>query len=431
MTSNYIKQPSTELSTPVDLAGPAGDAVRMTVRSLTFRPTDERHRVTTIELFFDLVFVFAFTQVTQLMADDPTARGAVRGLVLLALLWWAWCSYAWLGNQAKADEGVVRLTVIVAMAAMFVVALAIPEAFEDGEGGLYAPFVLAACYGVVRLAHLACYLVAAGDDAGLRRQLLVTLVPVSGAVALLVVGGLVGPPWQTLFWALALVVDYTGIWVTGTSGWRLPSAGHFAERHGLIVIVALGESLVALGVGVAQRPISTVIIVASVLGVAVTVSLWWLYFDVVAPVAERVLHGSGPEERTRLARDSYTYLHFPIVLSIIFIALGMKKVLEYVSDTEHHEVSDPLTGVPLLALFLGVAAYLLGHVGFRRRNIGTWNPHRTVAALVLVVAIPVAWQLPALASLALVAGVLVSLVVYESVRFAEARDRVRHDESHS
>lgn len=399
----------------------------MAVRTLRFTPNDETHRVTPLELFFDLVFVFAFTQVTQLMADDPTARGALRGLVLLALLWWAWCSYAWLGNQAKADEGVVRITVIVAMAAMFVVALTIPESFDDGEGGLYAPFVLAACYGVVRLAHLACYLVAAGDDAGLRRQLLTTLWPVSAAIVLLVVGGLLGPSWQTLFWALALVVDYGGIWVTGTSGWRLPSAGHFAERHGLIVIVALGESLVAIGVGIAQRPISAVVVLAAVLGVAVTVSLWWLYFDVVATVAERVLHGTNADQRSRLARDSYTYLHFPIVVSVIFIALGMKKVLEYVSDTDEHSVSDPVTGVPLLALFLGVAVYLIGHVGFRRRNVGTWNPHRTVAAALLVVAVPLGWNLPAVASLALVAAILVGLVVYESVRFAEARDRVRHD----
>jgi len=403
----------------------------MAVRALPFLPTDERHRVTTLELFFDLVFVFAFTQVTALMAGDPTARGVVRGLVLLALLWWAWCCYAWLGNQAKADEGIVRLTFIAAMAAMFVVALTIPEAFEDGEGGLFAPVVLAVCYGIVRLAHVACYLVAAGDDAGLRRQLLLMLVSVGGAVVLLVVGGLVGPPWQTLLWAVALAVDYGGIWIAGTAGWRLPSAGHFAERHGLIVIVALGESLVAIGVGVAERPITAAIVVAAALGVAVTVSLWWLYFDVVAPVAERVLHGAGPDRRSRLARDSYTYLHFPIVLSVIFIALGMKKVLEYVSDTEHHTLADPLKGVPLLALFLGVAAYLIGHVGFRRRNTGTWNPHRTVAAVVLVAAVPVAWNLPALASLGIVAAVLVGLVLYESVRFAEARDRVRHETSHA
>jgi low temperature requirement protein LtrA len=391
-----------------------------------FRPTGAGHRVTTLELFFDLVFVFAFTQVTAMMAADPTPVGAVRGLVVLALLWWAWCSYAWLGNQAHADEGIVRLTIVVAMGAMFVVALAIPESFADLEGGLFAPFVLAACYAVVRLAHIACYLVAAGDDAALRRQLALTAVPVSLAVGLLVAGGAAGPPYQTLLWALALVVDYLGIWVTGTSGWRLPAPGHFAERHGLILIVALGESLVALGVGVSSKPISWPVIAAAACGVSLAVSLWWLYFDVVARVAEHVLATTEGDARTRLARDSYTYLHFPIVISIIFVALGLKKVLEYVADTGHHDLTDALTGTPLVALYVGTSVHLLGHVAFRHRNVGTWNVHRTVAALLLVALLPVAWRLPALASLALVAAVLASLVLYEMVRFAPDRDRVRH-----
>jgi len=400
----------------------------VTTRSVSarVRSTDESHRVTTLELFFDLVFVFAFTQVTQLMADDPTPLGALRGLVLLALLWWAWCSYAWLGNQAHADEGVVRLTMIAAMAAMFVVALSIPESFADLPGGLFAPFVLAACYAVVRLAHLACYLVAAREDPGLRRQLLLTAVPVAAASALLVVGGALGPPYQTGLWALALLVDYAGIWLVGTSGWRVNSPVHFAERHGLIVIVALGESLVAIGVGVAGQPVSAAIIAASFLGMVVAVSLWWLYFDVVAHVAERVLVAAQGQDRSRLARDSYTYLHFPIVASIIFVALGMKKVLEYVSDTEAHDLADALTGVPLIALYGGVAVYLLGHGGFRRRNIGTWNPHRTLAAVGLLLLLPLAWQLPALAALAIVTGMLATLVAYEARRFGPARAQVRH-----
>ncbi|MEJ7708022.1 MAG: low temperature requirement protein A [Nocardioidaceae bacterium] len=385
--------------------------------------------MTTLELLFDLVFVFAFTQVTQLMADDPTATGALRGLVLLALLWWAWCSYAWLGNQAHADEGLVRLTVIVAMVAMFVVALAIPESFADLPGGLFAPFVLAACYAVVRLAHLACYLVAAKDDPELQHQLLLTAVPVAGACAMLVVGGALGPPYQAGLWALALLVDYAGIWLAGTSGWRVNSPVHFAERHGLIVIVALGESLVAIGVGVTERPISVAVITASILGVAVAVSLWWLYFDVVAHVAEGVLSATQGPARSKLARDSYTYLHFPIVISIIFLALGLKKVLEYVSDAEHHELTDALTGVPLIALYGGVAVHLLGHVAFRRRNVGSWNPHRSFVATLLILLLPVAWRLPALASLALVASLLVALVGYEVLRFGQARDQVRHSQS--
>jgi low temperature requirement protein LtrA len=345
---------------------------------------------------------------------------------MLALLWWAWCSYAWLGNQAHADEGVVRLTVIVAMGAMFVVALAIPESFDDRGGGLFAPFVLAACYAVVRLAHLVCYYLAAGDDAGLRRQLVITAIPVVPAVGLLVVGGALGPPAQTILWALALLVDYSGIYLAGTSGWRVHSAGHFAERHELIVIVALGESLVAIGVGVSGQALTGAVILAAVIGVAIAVALWWLYFDVVAHVAERTLAAARGEERTRLARDSYTYLHFPIVVSIIFIALGMKKVLEYVADTHHHDLGDALTGTPLVALYGGVAVYLLAHVAFRRRNVGSWNPHRTIAAAILLLLLPIAWRVPAIAALGGVAAVLVLLVVYELVRFGAAREEVRH-----
>ncbi len=390
------------------------------------RPTDETHSVTTLELLFDLVFVFAFTQVTALMAHDPTPTGALRGLVLLALLWWSWCSYAWLGNQADAEEGIVRATVILALSAMFIVALTIPESFHDLPGGLFAPFVFAACYAFVRVAHLACYYIAAGEDSGLRRQLIVTAIPVAGAAALLVLGGALGPPYQTGLWALALLVDYSGIWLTGTSGWRLPSPGHFAERHGLIFIVALGESLVAIGVGVTDEPVSMAVIIASLLGIVVSVSLWWLYFDVVAPVAEGVLSSTQGDERSVLARDSYTYLHFPIVISIIYIALGLKKTLSYVSDTAHHDLSDALTGTPLVALYAGVAVHLLGHVAFRRRNVGTWNPHRTIAAVLLLVLLPVAWHLPALASLALVALVLAALVAYEVRQFGEAREQVRH-----
>ncbi len=292
-------------------------------RSALVRATDATHRVTTLELLFDLVFVFAFTQVTQLMGDDPTARGALRGLVLLALLWWAWCSYAWLGNQAHADEGVVRATVVTAMGAMLVVALVIPESFHDRRAGF------------------------------MRRWC-----------------SLPGAPHQTALWALALLVDYTGIWLAGTSGWRVPSPAHFAERYGLIFIVAVGESLVALGVGVNGQPVSLAVLVAAALGMVVAVSLWWLYFDVVASVAEGVLSKAQGEERSRLARDSYTYLHFPIVISVIYIALGLKKVLEYVSDTAGHHLSEALTRAPLVALYAGVAVHLLGHVAFRRATSG-------------------------------------------------------------
>jgi low temperature requirement protein LtrA len=401
------------------------DAVEI-ARALVVRPTDGSHRVTTLELFFDLVFVFALTQVTALMAEDPTVRGLGRGLVLLALLWFGWSSYAWLGNQAKADEGLLRAARLAAMGALFVVALAIPESYEDEPGGLYGPFVLAACYATVRIAHLVVYLVAAGDDHGLRRQLLVQTGPTSVALLLLVAGGAAGPPWQSVLWALALVVDYIGVFAGGTQGWRVNSAAHFAERHGLIIIVALGESVVAVGAGIADKPVTAAVVLAALLGLGVSVALWWVYFDVVALVAERVLSRLEGEPRSRLARDSFTYLHFPMLVGIVYLALGMKKVLTYVADPEHHDLGDALPRVPLVALFGGAVLYLVALSALRRRNVGGWNVQRLVASAALLALLPVGSQLPAIVALGALLAVLGALIGYEAVVLADERDRIRH-----
>ena len=241
-------------------------------------------------------------------------------------------------------------------------ALAIVESFDDIPGGWYGPLTFAIAVVLVRVMHLVIYAVAAGDDRGLLLQLVRTAVPVALFAALLIAGSFLDPPAQLVVWAVAVVVDYAGIYLTGAEGWRLNAPAHFAERHGLIIIIALGESIVALGVGAADEPVSGPLVTAVVLGLGIAVALWWAYFDVVAPVAEKVLHRAEGAERARLARDSYTYLHFPMVAGIVFLALGLKKVIEYVADTEHHDLTDPLTGIPLLALYGGVALYLLAHV---------------------------------------------------------------------
>ena len=387
-------------------------------------PTDEAHGVTTLELFFDLVFVFAITQITTLMAADLGWQGCLRGLVLLSLLWFAWCSYSWLGNQAHADEGILRGAYILAMAALFVVALAIPEAWGDEGGGVSAPVLLAAGLAVVRLTHLGVYAVAAAGDVGLRRQVLRTAVPVGVSAGLLLVGAVLGGPAQTAFWALALVVDYTGIYAGGAD-WRLPAPRHFAERYGLIVLIALGESLIAVGVGVGHLPVTVPIVGAALLGMAVSVALWWAYFDVVAPVAERVLRKREGNDRVRLARDSYTYLHFPMVAGVIYLALGLKKVALYVGDTDHYGLAAPLPPTALWSLYGGVAAYLLGHLAFRLRNLGTINRPRALVAVLLLLVPLALGRVPALAALAVLAAVLVALIAFEVVRYADARASVR------
>jgi low temperature requirement protein LtrA len=398
-----------------------------TPRHARIAPVAEDAKVTPIELFFDLVFVFSLTQVTALMASDLTPHGLLRGLLVLGLMWWCWVGYAWLGNVLRADEGVGRVAMFGAMAAMFVLALSIPESFHDIPEGLPGPIVVAVGYFAVRILHLTIFWLASSDDAGLRRQLLRFMPSVLGSTALLLVASQLDGPAQTVTWAATLLADYVGTILAGASGWRLYSAAHFAERHGLILIVALGESIVAIGVGVAAVPISGPVVLASTLGLTLAACLWWAYFDVVALVAERVLRQSEGEERARLARDSYSYLHLPMVAGIVLLALGLKKVLEYVGGEGPHDPSDPLELAPLAALYGGVALYLLAHVAFRLRNVHTVNVQRVIVALALVALLPVAAQLPALGSLGLLVAVMVGLIAFEAFRFADIRERVRHE----
>lgn len=400
-------------------------AMAIPLQRLRVTPTTADATVTPLELFFDLVFVFALTQVTAMMADDLSGEGVLRGMLILALLWWSWTGYAWLSNVVRADEGAVRLVLITAMAAMFVLALTIPEAFDDLPGGLHGPVMLAVCYFVFRLMHLVMFWVIARDDPGLRAQLLRFTPSMVGGTAMLLVASTLDGTAQTLAWAAALLADYLGTLLGGSAGWRLRSPSHFAERHGLILIVALGESIVAIGVGVAQLPISVPIVVASVLGLTLASALWWTYFDMSALKGERALVEEPEATRAALARDAYSYFHMPLVAGVVLTALGLKKVLEYVGDFSHHELSDPLKGVALYALYGGVVLYLLGHVGFKWRTGHEIGLSRLVPALVLTALVPVAALMPALAALALLTTVMVATVSFETWRYAEHRRRLR------
>jgi len=388
----------------------------------------ERATVTPLELFFDLVFVFALTQVTALMADQPSAVGVVRGMLILSVLWWCWVGYAWLGNVVRADEGVIRLAMFGAMAAMFVIALTIPESFDDLPGGLPGPVVFAVGYFVVRVAHLLLFLAVSRDDPQLRRQVLRFAPSVVLGTSFLLIASQLDGPAQTALWATALVADYVGTMLAGASGWRVNSAGHFAERHGLIIIVALGESIVSIGIGVAELPISWPIVVASALGLALSAGLWWAYFDVAALDSEHALAAADGERRARLARDGYSYLHLPMIAGIILLSLGLKKVLGYVGGDDGHSWVDPLYGVPLAALYGGVALFLLAHIGFRLRTTGVLEWPRLVAVVLLLVAIPAVAALPSLVTLAVLTALVAALVCFETFRYAEKRDKVRGHE---
>jgi low temperature requirement protein LtrA len=368
-------------------------------------------RVTPLELFFDLVFVLAITQCTALMAANPTWAGLGKGLLVLALLWWAWVGYAWLTSVIDPEEGVVRFAIFGAMAALLVVALCVPQAFGD-EALLFA-----CSYGVVRAAQIALFTIASREEPGLRRSVNGLAGSTALGVGLLIAGAAAGGATQIVLWVLALALDMGGPYLFGSEGWMLVP-GHFAERHGLIVLIALGESIVAIGLG-AGAGVDAGIVAAAVLGTAAAAALWWLYFDIVALVAVRRLSNAAEgRERNEIARDSFSYLHFPMVAGIVLLALGLKKTLAHVED--------PLKLVPAVALLGGPALYLLAHVAFRWRNVHRFNAPRLLCAIALLALIPVAVEIPALATLGIVVALLAGLIAYEAVHFAELRDRLRH-----
>ncbi|MEO3755504.1 low temperature requirement protein A [Streptomyces sp. B6B3] len=376
--------------------------------------TEDGHRVTPAELFFDLVFVYAITQVTALMAADPTALRMLGGLVVLALLWWCWCCFAWLGNVVRADSGVLPVVLVTVMAVVLVVSLAVPEVYADADGGLPVPLVFVLGYTAVRLLHLVSYWVSSPNDgelrATLRRTALVSVLP--PCVLLLVGCGLSGYP-QVLLWLGAVAIDYLGIYVTGGSGWRVTSPAHFAERHGLIVIIALGESIVAMGVAVEGFHLSTPMLAAAAAGLLVAAGLWRLYFGQVSEVAEHRLAARDGDARTRLARDVYTFLHLPLVAGVVIAALGMKKVLQQVADTEHYDLSEPLHGIVAWALPGGVGVFLLGAAAILLRAGGRRSMVLLVGGPACLAAGGLVELVPALLALALLAlAVLVMVVLH-------------------
>jgi low temperature requirement protein LtrA len=376
-------------------------------------PERDEHQVTPLELFFDLTFVFAITQVTILLANDPAWGGVFRGMLVLAALWWAWSTYAWLTSAMDVDEGGVRLVMLAAMSAMFGVALAVPGAFGDDA------VLFGVAYLLVRLLHLVLSASVVRDDPDRRGALLrFTPTAVLGA-SLLVFAGLLEGRERIAVWLVALAIDYLGPVVVGVGrGWRV-APEHFAERHGLIILIALGESLIAIGLG-AGFELDTGAIVAAALGIVVVSALWWLYFDVAAIFARRRLIRAKGLELPRLALHAYSYLHLPMIAGIVLFALGLK--------TTVGDVGEPLDTVPAVALCGGAALYLLAHIAFLFRTTGRVFRRRTVGAAVLLALIPIAAAIPALAALALVSAVCALVVAYEVIRYREDRIRVRHPE---
>jgi low temperature requirement protein LtrA len=371
---------------------------------------EEERKTSYIELFFDLVFVFAFTQVTTLLSDQVTWSALGHGVLLVAVLWWSWAGYAWLTNNVNPDEGAVRAAVLVSIGALFVAALAVPDAF-----GRHA-LTFAIAFLIVQLVHLALLAYAGRHDSDLLRGVL-RIAPVSLAASiLLVIAGCVDGRARTGLWLAALVVSFGGSAIIGVTGWRVRPS-HFAERHSLIVIIAIGESFVAIGLGARGTDLGAGVVVAAMLGLVVAASLWLAYFDFFVIRAERLVAERSGREQTALARDLYTYLHLPMIIGIVLFALAMKKTLA------HH--AEEIGTVEAFALCGGCAVYLGAYVGLRWYLSRRLGRGRLVATVALAALFPVALVVPALAALALVAAVWVALHAYELIWWREARAQTR------
>ncbi|MGZ4203586.1 MAG: low temperature requirement protein A, partial [Thermoleophilaceae bacterium] len=342
------------------------------------------------------------------------------GIAIAGALWWAYFDVAAIVAErrfkAMERDPQVRMARdsytylhLPMVAGIIVFAVGVKKTLPHVDGHLHTVEAFALCGGV------ALYLLAL--SAFKRRNVGSWNVRRLLAAALLVAAGLVDGLPRAACWVLALTIDYGGLAVRGVEGWRV-EPGHFAERHGLIIIIALGESVVSIGVGTVGIDVTAGVVIAALLGMVVIGAMWWAYFDVVAIVAERRLRRAPREERNRIARDSYTYLHLPMVMGIVVFSIGVKETLA-------HPTSD-LDSLRAFALCAGVALYLLALSAFKRRNIGSFNYPRLVAAAVLAALVPLAGAVPALLALGLVSAVTACLIAYEVTRYAEARDRIRH-----
>jgi low temperature requirement protein LtrA len=382
---------------------------------------EREQRVTPLELFFDLVFVYAITQVTRLMSEDLTWRGVGHGLLVLAALWWAWTGYAWLTNTLEPEEGLVRAGMFGGMAAMLVAALAVPDAF----GAQAVLFGVA--YVLLRVLNLALYVIAAKRDRDFLRTVARFAPTASIGPLLVLAAGFVEGGSRLALWVIAILVLYSGPLFDRGRGWRI-SPAHFSERYGLVVIIALGESIVAVGVAAAGEAPTAEIIAAAVLGLAVIGALWWAYFDVFALLAARQLSDTSGVTRARLARDYYSWMHMPMIAGIVLFALGL--------ETTTHEGREPLAAIPAVALCGGLSLYYLTHVVMRVRLVhfvrrttserpGWIGPGRLAAAIGTLAMIPVTLAVPALVALALLAAMCWALIVWDVRHYREHRVEVR------
>jgi low temperature requirement protein LtrA len=358
-------------------------------------PTTSAQSVRPLELFFDLVFVFAITQIASVLVDQPTGEGLAKVTVLLAITWWMYGGYAWLTNALDLERTGPRLLLLVGMAAFFVMSLAVPRSFEPGPWGL----VLGVAYLGVVLVHTVGFIGTSGHR-GIAR-----IGPLNLASALIVVAAGAGPErlrlWMLL---LACVLQVLTPFLGGTGGFTV-GVGHFVERHGLAVIILLGESIVEVGSAATKQNGLLTVVAGAVLALALSAAIWWLYFDREERDSELLLHHIAAERRSRVAVYSFGYAYLVMILGIAVTAVGMQKAID--------SFDAPLHGLPIGLLPLGAALFLAGLACFHRTLAGTWPAARLVGAVAVGVAAPAARWVGGWAALAVTTAVLVCLVLVD------------------
>ena len=332
-------------------------------------------RVSTFELFFDLVFVFTITQLTGALHADSSVTGVVRVLLMLAVIWWMYGGYAWLTNAVSAEQGRYRLALLVGMIGFLAVSLAIPTAFTSGG------VVFGLGYLLVVLVHVALFAQAgAGAIRGMRavapRNVVAALVITLAGVLASRTTALVG----LMLWGAAVLILWLPQRASTERGFEIGPA-HFVERHGLVVIIALGESVIAVATGTSARPLGAASIGIAVLGLLLSVALWWLYFDRDDSAALRALERTPAAERPLKVKVGYGYWHYVLLLGIIAAAAGMKDAV----GAPFHHLHVPAS----IALAGGVALYVAGHAGFRRTLLDErWSSRLLFAALASLATVP-------------------------------------------
>lgn len=389
-------------------------------------------QVERFEIFFDLVFVVSFFLIIRTTAANVTGSQILHAGLVLAVLWWCWVVHSVLATQVRLGEGFVPVVMVIAMAALFGFAVALPQVFDDPHPG--GGLLVTGSYLTMRAVHLLVPLFALRGESSrplrlpqllevvvttlllLAAALLPTRIDDAGLAALVRDG----------LWAIVILLQYGGGLIVGPQWWRLASAEHWTERYDLILIIALGESIIAIGVGghLLGKPATWPAVIAVFLGIVSIAALWWTHFDLIGPAARITMHAVESRRQVTMARDAYAYLYLPMVAGVIAFAIGAEGTVREITEPGGG-AGQPATDSNVPMLFGGTMLYLAANLAFQLRTLGTILWTRVAVLFVLAGGLLVGRQLPALGALGLLTAICLALVTVEVVLFADSRHALR------